>query len=263
MTFWGAARDCYRWSAGLLLAAPLLTALIVGLEGLQHLVEWRTGMYVSLAAAKAAEHDPARMAAGVAKIAWLLLLHYWVARFIVSGGSARATFARDPVAARKFAIYFVFALALAVAQLWLPVWMQAAGASRGQIAAVMIGGMLGGLPLGVALAPWSAGAAIGDSTAGPAMALRRAWGSVWWGIGLTLVVILPVMAAHYVLALTPIGRPPVIAGTLLAVDAVLVGFLGVLVNAVPVLIAMRMATRRGEPLRLSSATVLTPAPDAA
>lgn len=258
MTFWGAARDGYRWSGRLLLAAPMLTALIIGLEGLQHLVEWRTGMYVSLAAAKAAEHDLARMAAGLAKVAWLLLLHFWVARFVVSGGSVRAAFARDPVAARKFAIYFVFALALAVAQLWLPVWIRAAGASQGQIVAVTAAVLLGGLPLGVALAPWSVGAAIGDRAAGPVMALRRASGSVLWGLGLTLVVIAPVMTAHYVLALVPIGRPAAIAGGLLAADAVLVGFLGVLVNCVPVLIAERMARRRGRALHLEATAQTSP-----
>ncbi|MEW5686218.1 MAG: hypothetical protein AB1942_14985 [Pseudomonadota bacterium] len=253
MTFWGAARDGYRWSAGMLRALPWLAVLIVALEGLQHLVEWRTGMYVSLAAAKAGEHDPARMMAGLAKVAWLLVLHYWAARFIVSGGSVTATFGRDRVAVRRFAVYFAFSLALAVTQLWLPVWMRTAGADNARIVAVSLALMLGGLPLGVALSPWSTGAAIGDPAAGPLMALRRAGGSIFWGLGLTLVVILPVMAAHYVLALAPIGRPPLVAGALLAADSVLVGFLGVLVNTVPVLIAMRMARRRGEPLSLCAA----------
>lgn len=55
MAFWSAVKDCYRWSRRLLRAAPLLAALIVGLEGPQHIVEWRAGMYVSLAAAKAAD----------------------------------------------------------------------------------------------------------------------------------------------------------------------------------------------------------------
>lgn len=263
MTFWGAARDCYSWSTRMLLAAPLLTALIVGLEGVQHLIEWRAGVYVSLAAAKAAEYDPARMAAGLAKVAWLLLLQFWVARFVVSGGSVQATFASDAVAARKFSAYFVFAMGLAIVQLWLPMGMQEAGASRGQIATVTIGSMLASFPLGVALAAWPASAAVGDPAAGPVRALRRAWGSVWWGVCLTLVVILPVMAAHYVLALTPIGRPPAIAAVLLVSDTVLVGFLGVLVNCAPVLIAMRMAHRQGEPLRLSPAQGPSPAPDAA
>lgn len=55
MAFWSAVKDCYRWSRRLLRAAPPLAALIIGLEGPQHIVEWRAGMYVSLAAAKAAD----------------------------------------------------------------------------------------------------------------------------------------------------------------------------------------------------------------
>lgn len=259
MTFWGAVLDCIRWSARLIWAAPLLTLLVLGLEGLQHLVEWRAGMYLSLEAAKAVEHDPARMAVGLAKVAGLTLLHYWTARFVVSGGSLRRTFAQDPVAARKYAAYLAFALALAVAQMWLPVWMEAAGASQRQIAAVVTGAMLAALPLGTALAPWSVGAALGDPAAGPMQSLRRAWGGILWGLALTFVVIAPVMAAHYVLGLGAIGQPASVAVGMLVADTLLVGFLGVLANCAPVFIAARMAERRGERLRLAEpSAVATP-----
>lgn len=251
MTFWGAAVECFRWSARLVWTIPLLAALVVGLEGLQHLIEWRAGMYASLAAAKAAEHDPARMAFGLVKVAGLTVLHYWTTRFIVSGGSVQRTFASDPVAARKFAAYVAFALALAATQLWLPIWMLAAGASQQQIVAVAAGSMVVGVPLGTALAPWSVGAALGDPEAGPLHALRRAWGSILWGMALTLVVIGPVMAAHYVLGLGAIGQRPSVAAGMLVSDTLLVGFLGILANCMPVFIAARMAARRGENLRLS------------
>lgn len=253
MTFWGAAQDCFRWSARLVWTVPLLALVVLCLEGLQHLVEWRAGMYVSIAAAKAAEHDPARMAFGLAKVAGLTVLHYWTTRFIISGGSVQRTFASDPHAARKFAAYVAFALALAVTQLWLPVWMQAAGASQQQIVAAAAGALVVGLPLGTALAPWSVGAALGDPEAGPFNALRCAWGSILWGMALTLVVIGPVMVAHYVLGLGGIGQPPRVAAGMLVADTLLVGFLGILANCTPVFIAARMAGRRGVSLRLDGA----------
>ena len=99
---WAALKNTYghawRFAAGL----PLIAALIVVLEGIQHMTEWSLGMYVSLEGAKAAEGQTARMAVGFIKVSALLILNYWVARFIIGGGSPERAVAADPVAIRKF-----------------------------------------------------------------------------------------------------------------------------------------------------------------
>ncbi|MGI8841714.1 MAG: hypothetical protein ACR2F8_13185 [Caulobacteraceae bacterium] len=245
MTLWAACRRTYAQSWRFMVALPLIALAVIGFEGLQHVLEWTTGMYRGVAVAKEVEHDPIRMIGGLLKIAWLLIVEYWVARFIVSGGSKAVTIALEPVAVRKFFNFFAFYFVLSAALLLLPSIFLAMGLMGRTIA---IGVALLGLatvPLEVALAPWAVGSAIGDVRASPAFALGRSGGSVLWGLAFTVIAILPLMIVHYGFGLGAIGRSPLVAILLLLIDSCVVGFLGIVFNVSQVVIAERMALRAG------------------
>jgi hypothetical protein len=248
MTFWRAFRMTYVEAWRFMVAAPLIAAAAIGVEGLQHLVEWRHGMYDSWAGMRAAGHDPSRMAAGGLKVLWITVLGYWVIRFVVSGGSYRATVAYDRIALRKFAGFAAFFLCLLPLTLFLPNLLQAAGVAPRTAAWAGLWSEVSSLVLGVWVIPWAVGAAAGDERAGPMFALRRAWGSVLWGLALSLATTIPPMAVHYALGYGAVGRAPALATALLAVDAVFVSFLAVALTTSQVMIAERMAQRAGEAL---------------
>ncbi len=252
MTLWSAFDRAYSDSWRFVVALPLIALAIVGFEGLQHLAEWHIGLYADAHAARATADHPLRMIPGYAKIAWLLVIQFWVTRFMV-GRSARRALAAPASAVRAFALVLVVQLALALLTLRLPALLQAmAGLEHRQAAAAGLVFALVTGPLGIALIPWTVGAALGDPRASPAFALRQARiGPILWGLVFTAVATLPPFLGHMVLGLGAIGRPPVQAIPMLVVDAVLVGFLGVVTSAIQVQIAARMAARDGETLVLA------------
>ena len=102
MTFWQAFKATYSGGVAFLIACPLLALIPVAFELLQHAVEVHIGMYDSVAAAKATEHHPLRMAFGMLKVAALTVPFYWITRFQPdrdAGFAARP----DPKAVRLFA----------------------------------------------------------------------------------------------------------------------------------------------------------------
>lgn len=72
-----------------LVAAPLIAALVVVPEALQHVVELAMGMFTSPEAARALQNSPLRMAFGIPKIVGLVLAILAFARFHALG-SVRA-----------------------------------------------------------------------------------------------------------------------------------------------------------------------------
>ncbi len=98
--------------------------------------------------------------------------------------------------------------------------------------------------LGVALNSWTVGAAVADPHASPLKALRMSRGSLLWGLVFTLLLTLPPMAIHYALGLGAIGKPPPIAVTMLSLDALFVGFVGILLACGHVTIAKHIAAKR-------------------
>lgn len=248
MTLWTACRRTYAQSWRFMVALPLIAVVVIGFEGLQHVLEWTTGMYRSVAAAKEVEHDPIRMVAGLFKITSLLIIGYWVSRFVVSGGSKAITIALEPVAIRNFLNFFAFYFVLSAVLLLLPLIFSATGPTGRAISIGFALLALAAVPIEVALAPWAVGAAIGDVRASPVFAIGRSQGSVLWGLALTIITILPLMIVHYGFGLGAIGRSSPIAILMLLIDSCVVGFLGVVLNASQVVIAERMALRAGDQL---------------
>ena len=252
MTLWTATRQTYAEAWRFLIALPIIAVAIVSIEGLQHVVEWRAGFYDSFAGMKAAGQDSGRMVLGALKVGWITLLSYWTTRYFVSRSAGR-TAAFDALAVRKFAWVFLFDAVLGLLLLFGPDFFPAVGSARRIASLALLAFAVATYPVGVMLAPWMVGAALGDRRASPPFAFRRAGGSVLWGVALTLFAPLPVMAVHYGLGYGAVGRAPVLAISMLAMDAFLVGFLGVLANMTQVVVAERMAARAGETLELDRA----------
>lgn len=84
-----AVLDTYRLGLRSFVAAPLLVALAVVPQAVQHVAELQFGMFASREAFIALQNDPTRMAFGMAKVAGLLLAITAIARFWALG-SVRA-----------------------------------------------------------------------------------------------------------------------------------------------------------------------------
>jgi hypothetical protein len=117
MTIWQAFKASYSGSIAFLTACPVLALFPVAFELVQHLVEVRIGMYDSLAAAKAVEHDQLRMGFGFLKVIALVVPEYWVVRYLVFREQARAA-QFDRLAVSLFAVFMAFKLGLTAIQLF-------------------------------------------------------------------------------------------------------------------------------------------------
>ena len=116
MTFWKGLRTSYGGSLAFLAACPLLALVPVVFELLQHVAEVHIGMYDSIAAAKALEHHPLRMALGMVKVLALLVPTYWITRFVHTR-SPRFAAQRDPLAMRLFAGVVAIHIALSTVRI--------------------------------------------------------------------------------------------------------------------------------------------------
>lgn len=241
---WRALRETYRNAWRFATGVPIVAAAVVVAEAAQHVAEWMTGMYVSFDNAKAAENSLSRTIFGLAKVGLLMILGYWVPRFIFGGGSRNLTLAADPVAVRKFALVLAYGIAVGVLTHSVPKILSAIGLTGGAAGAVFGVYVLLTILLGVALNPWTVGAAVADPHASPPNALRMSRGSVLWGLLFTLLLILPPMAVHYALGLGAIGKPAPVAVAMLSLDSLFVGFLGILLACGHVTIAKHIAAKK-------------------
>jgi len=221
-------------------ALPLIVAISVGVEGLQHVVEFLEGLYRDRAGLRSHAYDVGRMTAGVLKVGWLLLLQFWVARFVVSG-SAQAALTYDAVAIRKFSAVMVVGFAMSLVFVLLPVSISAANISGLVAALIFLFAFVTLVVPQIILIPWSVSAALGDPRASFDFASRRSEGSRLWAVLVKLLTPLPLSVLHSGLSYIAVGRAPAVTIGILALDAVVVGILGLVIAASSVMIAKRMA----------------------
>jgi len=247
LTTWDVIKRSYAGAWKFVSVLPLIAAVTTGVECLQHVVEFLDGMYRDAAGMRAHANDAGRLAAGVLKVSWLLMLEYWVARFVVSQ-SARVTLIHDATAIRKFAVVMAAGSAMVLTQLFLPIILRAAHISALVSALILLLVFVLLFVPQIILTPWSVSAALGDPRASFDFASRRSEGSRLWAVIVCILTALPLLAVHYVLGYAAVGRPtPEVIG-MLAVDAVVVGFLGLVLSACGVMVAQRMAYLDGEAL---------------
>ena len=234
MSFWKNLRAVYRGSAQTIRALPLLALIPVAFELIQHVVEVRIGMYDSLAAAKAVEHHPARMAMGLVKVVAITIPIYWTARYLATSDRRFASLF-DPRAMGLFGLVLLFQTAMAALQMFvLP-----------QTAAVVLVGVALGFPIAALLAAWYVAAPLGNVRIGPVRSTRMMVPVLVSTILISFLAMLPLMIVHYGLAAAALLGPKAFLWPTLIVDSVLVGWLSSILAATVYVVAARAANRAG------------------
>ena len=244
---WREIKQAYADSARIIVALPLLFALPVAAELIQHAIEYRSGMYDSLAAMEAAADDPARMGFGQVKILTLVLLLYWVSRWQVFRGAGEPAVLGDRQSAWLFLGVILLGMALGLVQQFGGGWL-APFVGEGMLLAIGFGYFFLSLALDLYLSAWKVGSALGNPRLTIPASFRIMRGNFWWSLAFSIVMILPLMAVHYALAVVGLGQPDLLLWSTLAFDALIVGYLGLVLATMTYLIARRAAARAQVPL---------------
>ncbi len=200
----------------LLWKAPLVLALVVIPEFVQHVVEIQLGMFGDKAQRMAAGASPTRMVFGYAKVAGLILAILAAARFWGARDRRVSWYRLSDIAWGRFAIGFLlFGLVPAV-----PALFQAqVGKANADIAGIIVTVLL--LP---AMFLMLAGL-FGDRATPVRAMVRRSWP---WAVLTALLLTLAFMPAQWLHGMNhqwAFGAHPVIVWSLMIFDSLLVGLL--------------------------------------
>lgn len=232
-------KENYALAGRFAVALPLVFALPVAVEAVQHVIEWRIGMFESAAMASAVENHPARSGWAYIKIGTLVLMGWWVWRFLGFEGDRDRTLRWDSFAAARYSLVLIFSAALTMLEMQVGGLLGEAFESSRQMLLAGIGLMLVGMALELYFAPWKVGAALGRPKTSLAASFKAMHGNVAWSFGLTLAIFFPIMILHYALGLLPIVLPPAAGMVLLVLDSLLVGYLAILFPTTVYIIAKR------------------------
>lgn len=242
---WGDLKEIYMRSGRYALLCPLLFLVPVVIEMVQHIVEIQAGMYVNRAGVLAAESDPLRLAIGHVKVIALFLTGYWAARFLVFGDDAAAARRIDPVAVRLFVPVMAWGLFWLIFMQDGPHIARAIGVGGDPAVPMMLGGFIVSLLFEPLLSAWKTAAAAGNPAIDFVRSIQLVGRIYLRAVIVSLLAMLPLMVAHYALAILAVGSAPTLVWTLMAVDSVLVGYLGVVMVAGSYVIARRAVERGG------------------
>lgn len=238
-------RETYAGSARFIRAMPLIAAMPVAAEAVQHVAEWRIGMYESLATAQAVEAHPLRMGFGYVKTAALLLICYWVWRQLGFRGDTARARRLEPGAIASFVPVLMFGVVMMTIDGQLGALLGTLLPSGGTLLLATFGVMFALMAVELLFVPWKVASALDNRRIdmGRSLALMR--GGMTWSYVFLLAMFLPLMIVHYLLGGLAIGAPPAVAAVLLVLDCAVVGYLAVVFPATDFAIARRAATRRG------------------
>lgn len=237
--------ELYRSSWRFAVACPLLFAVPVIAEMVQHAAELHVGMYESFKAAEAVESDGLRMATGFAKTLALALPGYWFLRYLAHGMSGAAARTLEPRALRLFAGVLAWGVAWSIVGLWGGAPLRAVGVGKDVIFGFGVATFLALTVLELYLAPWKTGAANGNAALGFRRSIGLVRGHFWWSLGTFVLAFLPLIVLHYALAIVAIGRPEPVVIAILVGDSILVGFLALTMIGSSFLIARRATQAAG------------------
>lgn len=245
MTMFREIRETYATSARFIRALPLIVAVPVVAEAAQHVVEWRIGMYDSLALASAVEAHPLRMGFGYVKTAALLLICYWVFRYFGLRGDAARARRLEPGAVASFVPVLMFGVVMMITNRGVTEALAAAlPEGAGQLLA-LFGVLFALMAFELFFAPWKVASALDNRRVDMGRSLAIMRGNFGWSFAFLLAMFLPLMVLHYLLGGLAIGAPAPVAALLLAVDCLVVGALAVVLPATDFMLARRAAERKG------------------
>lgn len=240
---WNDIKRLYADSWAFALALPILFSIPVLVEFAQHVVEIDVGMYRR--GVEAAWGDQRRLTLGFAKTLAMILPGYWFVRYIAWARDADRAKRIERPAATLFGV--LFALQAAVQWLGLfgpPVAMVLGlGGELARYATLAVA--IGASVIGIYLTAWFAAWPLGNARIGPLRSFAVMAGSFWRTVGYVLAGSLPLMALHYALGYGAIGRPEWLVWIMMAIDALVVGFLALTVAGAGYLAAHRAAERNG------------------
>lgn len=238
-----ALKQVYRESSRFVYTLPWLVAIPILAELIQHGIEYRSGMYDSLAMARATENDPARALFGYGKELTLFFMGYWVVRFLAFGHDPKRAMALP----RRAGLLFVPVLLFEMGLLFLTEAGIKFALTRfaGQLlgVAIFVAWLVLPVCLEIYLICWKTGAALGNGRLSIPTSFRLMHGNFWWSFGLTFLVCSPLMILHYALGLGAIARPAWLTGMLLLADGLFVGYLGVVLIATNYVIASQATAK--------------------
>ena len=214
-----AIRDTYRTSFVLFGTAVGLWIGAAAAELVQHAVEWELGVFAADANIEAAMESDAYHAVGWAKVAAITLCGWLVPRYLYQE--------RDWSRVLRLDRTLVKGVAVMAGVSGLPIVPVVLTGGAGGILTAALWVQLVGLALTVplmAVMPWGVGLVAGDHAMTFRKSVRAMRGRWFWAAFLMLGCPLLVMIPHAAMNLVAMGAAPIVGGTLLVLDSVLVGF---------------------------------------
>ncbi|OWK27923.1 hypothetical protein SPDO_30060 [Sphingomonas dokdonensis] len=221
---WRDVKQLYADSAAFALALPVLFSIPVLLEFAQHVVEIDLGLYRHGLAAAAA-FDQRRLILGFAKVLSLLLPGYWFTRYMAWNRDANRAKRIERPAATLFGIQFAFKAGWQWFALFgPPLGVMLGLAPRASSYAGLVA-MIAASVVSIYLTAWFVAWPLGNARIGPFRSVAIMAGSFARAFFYVAAGTLPLMIVHYALGYGAIGRPEWLVWIMMAVDALVVGFL--------------------------------------
>lgn len=211
-----ALAQLYPMGVSVLWKAPLVLALVIVPEFIQHIVEIRIGMFDSLEAFRSLQLDETRMAVGFVKIAGLVLATVASARFCATRDQGIAWYSPAGIDWRRFGLGFLLFMLLPAAP---ALFGSLIGKSNAQTIGIIISILL--LPtLFLMLA-----GLFGDRITSHRDMWRRSWP---WAALMALLLVLAFVPAQWLHAMNhewALGADPAAVWALMIFDSLLVGLI--------------------------------------
>lgn len=236
MNFFEGLRDTYKEGWAFMLLCPMVAAIPVAAELMQHAGEMHIGMYNNVDMARQVEDHPLRTGLGLVKIGAILLTVFWMSRFLGFRRNVATVMQFDWLALRLFSAFFLIQLLLAVLQvLLLP-----------KTAGWAIGALVFGSVFNALTAAWGAGSALGNIAMSFGASVRLMAGYLPRTIAFMLLAGLPLLVLHYVAGGLAIAAASIwTKWAILFLDSLLVGLLSAILAAAGYFAADHAAGKQG------------------
>lgn len=236
------SRRLYADAIAFARALPFFFLIPVLIEFAQHVVEIQIRLYMRGSGAAVAM-DPRRLSLGFAKTLALILPTYWFVRYMA--------WDRDAARARRFDTpafpLFLILFAIRAVMQWLSLFGPPADVLLGLDPAignyVRIALLIGQSVLSIYLTAWFVAWPLGNARIGPLRSIAVMAGGFWRAVAFLLIGTIPLMILHYALGWGAIGRPVPVVWVMMALDAIVVGFLALTMAGGMYLGARRAADR--------------------
>lgn len=231
------------WRAALLF--PVLFLIPALVEFAQHGIEVNTGLYGSVASAKAVIDHQVQTAMRFAIVLASALPGYWFVRFLAFRDAPRAA----KVEQLAFALWLVVAaftlVQTALLEFAPPLGMMLGLTGNAGFAAEGVATLFS-LILVVYLTAWTVAWPLGNRMIGPLQSLRIMFGSFWRTIGYALGCTLPLAVVHYGLdEIETRFTPPLLDWLVLALESLVTAWVACMSAGSAYLAARHAAGRKG------------------